>query len=511
MERRDTVRGQPPRKRFCSAENGGPGSNLFDRNFLALTETRSRSEGASTSSSPEREGTSGSNEEEESRIRYLVKRLLSEEVAGMNRIRAPAPIPDTECSRTVKPTEGTWKEAWKNKCEARLPYLNKVFSATAVESALVGAVMTVIPESENSPTNVLLNTAGHASKWYAAIKFSKQPGRPKSVWLSAEGKAQSNFRNVVVRNVIRNVHANGTDIIRKVLNESPASMLLDDEIPKVPEWMDEGFLTTNDVEIVLKRKEGSSGSKGRRLRTKQLQNVDVARYAIEHLYTLLTKVLISSRRRVDEAFFGRIGYVFINWNITPVKYRSTETVVDQTSLKIEFPPRLDELLNSDVFSKVAEANVCQEEGDTANVNARNASEFEKLNVLLGGLYVDIEHDVLVRCPGGYRKDRIRRRVKFLELAVQMVLTFSYGMDNARVYRSNRSSFKKISSFAVLLCVLVRKAERARNENETGSVLDLTNITVGSTCLNQFMPCDYRIREVIRKGGCLTCTESQTMQ
>jgi len=299
--------------------------------------------------------------------------------------------------------------------------------------------------------------------------------------------------------------------MRQVLNETPSTMLLEEEMPTIPEWMQEGFLTTSDVEVVLKRKEGSSGSKGRRLRTKTLQKVDVARYAIEHLYTQLTKVLISSRRRVDETFFGWIGYVFVDWKKTPVGYRGTKTKVDQSTLEIIFPSTLDATLKSDAYEKTPEANVCTEEVSLEVANQRNISEYAKLKLLLGGLFVDIEHEILVRCPGGWRKDRIRRRIHFLELARQMILTFSHGIESTRVYRSDRSSFKKIVTLAVLLCTMVQRAEGARKESEAKTVVDLSNIIVGRTCLSQFMPCDYRIREVIQKGGCLTCNESQTIK
>jgi len=518
MASRPSASGQPPRKRFCTSGSGGHAKDLFDQNFLSRAETLSRtgsntnsSPERNTNSSPERESTSESSEEEEQRIRFLVKRLLSEEVAGMNRIRAPPPLPCNATTETAVAKEGTWKEAWRRKCEARLPFLKNIFTAGAVEEVLVGAVMTVLPESSTSSNNVLLNVASHASKWYAAIKFSKHPGKPKSVWISSEGKAQSHFRNVVVRNIIRNVHENGAEILRKVLNETPSTMLLEDEFPTIPEWMQEGFLTATDVGVVLKRKEGSNGSKGRRLRTKKLQNVDVARYAIEQLYTQLTKVLISSRRRVDETFFGRLGYVFVDWTRTPVKNRGTETIVDQNTLEISFPRTIEATLKSDAYTKVPEAAVCTEEVSLEVTNQKNISEYAKLKLLFGGLFVDIEHEVLVRCPGGWRKDRIRRRIHFLELAEQMIITYSYGIDAARVYRSHRDSFKKIAALAVLLCAIVQRAEGVRKESEEGTVLDLSIITVGSACLSQFMPCDYRIREVIRKGGCLTCSESQTIQ
>jgi len=429
----------------------------------------------------------------------------------MNRIRAPPPVPYHATTGSAVAKEGTWKEAWKRKCEARLPYLNNIFTADAIEKSLVGALMTVLPESNTSSSSVLLNAAGHASKWYAAVKFSKHPGCPKSVWLTSEGKAQSHFRHVVVRNVLRDVHENGAEIMRKVLNETPSTMLLEDESPNIPEWMQEGFLNATHVGVVLKRKEGSSGSRGRRLRTKTLQNDDVAQYAIEKLYTQLTKVLISSRRRIDETFFGRLGYVFVDWKQTPVKYRGTKTTVDQSTLVIAFPETIDTILKSDAFLKVPEANVCTEEVSLEVTNQLNISEFAKLQLLLGGLHVDIEHEVLVRCSGGWRKDRIRRRILFLELARQMILTFSYGINAERVYRSDRSSFKKIVALAVLICTIVQRAESARKESDAHTVSDLSSITVGSTSLNQFMPCDYRIREVIGKGGCLTCHESQTVQ
>jgi len=171
MQTRPSASGQPPRKRFCVAAGTELGGNSFERNFLTQVNSTSENGGRTdsyTNSSPEREINSESPEEEEQRLRFLVKRLLSEEVAGMNRIRAPPPLIHNTTTEAIITKEGTWKEAWMKKCEARLPYLKNIFTAGAIEKALVHAVMTLLPESDTIPGGVLLNTASYGSRWYAA-------------------------------------------------------------------------------------------------------------------------------------------------------------------------------------------------------------------------------------------------------------------------------------------------------------------------------------------------------
>jgi len=115
----------------------------------------------------------------------------------------------------------------------------------------------------------------------------------------------------------------------------------------------------------------------------------------------------------------------------------------------------------------------------------------------------VVHEGLRKMNGQLVKERGEKTVKFLPLALQMLLTFSFGMNQERLFRSHRGSFKRVCSLACLLYALALEYEDTRAEKKVDVIQKLEEISIGALRLDQLMPCDYRIREVIRKGGCLT--------
>jgi len=316
-----------------------------------------------------------------------------------------------------------------------------------------------------------------ASAWFAGLKFAKGPGQPKKVWLKPAGQVQSTFRNYVIRGALRDIQSNAEVTLRKIMEENsegirPESM----EVNLVPEWMKVGFIRPADVDNVLGEKEGKSGSQGRRLRTKVVEEKDAARYAVGIMYKQMSKTLISSRRRVGDAWFGKSGYLCCDWTETPVVGSARPTKVSQEDLTLKFTR--------------AAMNVRLVELDSIPLAAVGGETVEEIAII-----------DLVKEDGQWVRSRCERRVRFLDLAIQMLLTFTFGTKKERLFRADSESFRKISGLACMLCAIMQTYESERARQGVHVLADLRTITVGSISLDQLMPCPYRIKEVIKKGGC----------
>lgn len=432
------------------------------------------------------------------------------------------PIPSAPSPEGMWKKVGTWKEAWTSKCEACLPYLHDVSTPGVIEKALPWAAMQVVWRKPSpSPPVVAVAVSSTlpegqvvkeklgdmvkpASAWFAGLKFAKGPGQPKKVWLKDEGKVQSEFRVNVIREVLRDIQGNAEIILRKIQEEDKGEEQPEGvEVGSVPEWMKVGFIRTADVQSVLEEKEGKSGSQGRRLRTKVVQEKDAARYAVGILYKQMSKTLISSRRRVGDAWFGRAGYLCCDWSKTPVVGSACSTHVSQEDLTLKFTNggKNVHLVELDSIPKAAIGGGTKEE--IAIIDAKNTASFAIVRSKLDGLVMDVEHEGLVKENGQWARSRCERRIRFLDLAIQMLLTFTFGSKKERLFRMDSDSFRKISALACMLFDIMLAYEGERARQGVAFVADLRTVRVGSINLDQLMPCPYRIKEVIKKGGCLT--------
>jgi len=179
------------------------------------------------------------------------------------------PLPASAAPKGVGKKAGTWKQVWASKCEECLPYLNDICTPGIVEKALVQPAMQVgwerrreaarptpsapvapgAASSNGSPTGArstdlkLEDALEPASAWFAGLKWAKAPGLAKKAWEEAGGKAQSHFRNCVMRGVVRDIQCNAEFILRKLMAEDrEQAMTGEEEEVAVPDWMKTGFI-----------------------------------------------------------------------------------------------------------------------------------------------------------------------------------------------------------------------------------------------------------------------------
>jgi len=542
--------------------------------------------------------------EEEEKILQLLSALVRKKGVGNQRIVGP----NTE---EVSPTKSeelpddkkSWKEVWKKKCEAKLPFLRTVFSVSNTEPSVCRAMLSVgqMSAKGEEKTVSLKGTVEETGKWLNAVRFAKQPGSAKAVWLTPAGQIQSEFRNIIMREVLRNAQNNP----RKYINSGEEGVAVNSG-GKIPEWLHETFIKGIDVQTVLERKEGKGTSKGRRLRKKQVKDGDVACYALEYLYTQLSKVLISSRRRVDEAFFSRFGYIFVNWREMPVTKDGQENYINQGTLVIMFPfdtggggggvavetvgttdenEKTDTTIADDeskksrgdtychidncimeedqpgarnkaekhkcadcgraIHTRCAEKRlgyVANEEGDLIRcsychrlnghglilplteekklidvpetdvvipdcdlkvIDERNGVRYKLAELVCEDLVVDLTHEVVVRERGVWKKTIEERRIELLQLAVVMIMTFSGTATKEEMMRAHGNSLKKAAGLARLLYELAKNYKTALDATADNYVEDLNSISAGGVSLDVLMPGNYRSKEIMRKGPCLT--------
>jgi len=221
------------------------------------------------------------------------------------------------------------------------------------------------------------------------------------------------------------------------------------------------------------------------------------------MYKQLSKTLISSRRRVGDAWFGKAGYVCCDWKETPVGGRGRATYVSQATLVLKFSKAAENVLLVALSSIPLAVTGGETKEEIALIDEKNSASFKIVKSKMKDLVMDVEHDGLVKENGQWTRTHIEKKVRFLELAVQMLLTFTFGVKQERLFRADSRSFQKICGLACVLWRVMQEYEKMRDEKGVDAITDLGKVRVGSISLEQLMPCAYRMREVIRKGGCLT--------
>lgn len=509
---------QPPKKRFNKAVVTRlivPGGGALDATSpVSVCSTISSSRGGSQRSDDGEEGdavgvTQGemTTAEVEAQRENMLK-MFESWYHGRSQ-RTPPVLTSTEVSAEVLTTvsvgngtgaKGTWKQVWTAKCEERLPYLYEVITPGYVEAAILGPMMSV--GWKNPGVNPTLNDSVLlASSWMNGLKFSKTPGTGKNSWDTEGGKLQMLFRESVIREVVRRIESDAVGLMEKIKKkrEGTAEEIEGEEIP---EWMGPGFIKTADVRAVLDGKIGTGSSQGRRLRTKKVEREDAARHVVKIGYEQLSKTMTSGRRRLDDGYYGKSGHLYVDWSKYPVVGSGEPTYVNQKDMICTFPKEADKILQEEL-SSIPEASFMDGEKSLRAVDRENSAKYRIVESKLEDLYMDVEHEGLEKENGQWERKRKTKRVDFLALALQMLLTFSFGVSKERLFRSNPSSFKRITGLACLLYTMALEYESTREEKEVDVVQNLEEVSIGPLRLSQLLPCEYRIREVIRKGGCLT--------
>jgi len=385
------------------------------------------------------------------RMRGLFESWYQTHMSGIVTTENPSNVSQTGA-------RGTWKQIWKAKCDARLPYLYDVCTPGIVEEAILWPMMNV-PWVGLSGNVDLLGSVVPASSWMGGLHFSKIPGSKKESWLCTEGKMQSNYRETVVREVIRNIEINSVSILRKIKEKegggSEGFML-----SEIPDWMRGGYVRGTDIRDVIKAKTGAGGSQGRRLRTKPVEQVDTSKHVVNTVYAQLSKTSTAGRRRLRDAYFGKAGYVHVPWDKNPVVGSAQAIHVDQSTLKMRFPEASEGLLRTALHS-IPDAKLITETRDQRETDRLNLLLYEGLEKTFGALRVELEHEGVVKELG------------------QWVRKTDAG-----------ESFRKLVAFACTLFTLMQRYDNMRESNNVLSKLH--EVSVGSLRLDQLMPCEYRI-------------------
>lgn len=458
--------------------------------------------GASKELAAEGSGVNRGNGLQEARVIELLEEYMATRGRGQGNRRTVGP--NTEELRPTEAEEQTvekksWKEVWKNKCEKKLPFLPVVFSSSTIEPTICKAMLSVGKLATKVPVDeaTLKESVEESGKWFTAIRFSKLPGSAKTVWLTPTGIVQSHFRSSIMRAVLRAVKNNP----RKYMYGGEEEAELHGDEP-IPEWLGSTYMSNLDVDTVLERKQGKGTSKGRRLRKKQVKEGDASCYALDHLYSQLSKVLIYGRRRVDETWFSRIGYNFEDWSAMPVSKDGQVNYIDQSTLKILLAEGGPAAMQEKKLKDIPQTETGDSDSDESIIDARNNLQYEKAKLVCENLVVDIEHEVVVRERGVWVRKTETRRIEFLSLAVVMILSFSCVGTTAEMLRAHPDSLKKAAGLAGLLYTLVVKYKAALDATEGTYVTDLESITAGGLSMALLMPGKYRSKEIMRKGPCL---------
>jgi len=520
---------------------GGSGTTTGDLPVGNSDIEREANSGGTAGSPVEATVNSGGQEAiKEARLVEILTRLMDEREFGNRRTVGPNPSTTEAAQAEEEPQEKkSWKEVWTKKCEDKLPYLRKVFAASNVEPTVCRAVLSVgklpvqLPvgtgegaagtttgqtaegEARDNRSPSRTETDGEEEEaeatgpslkdlvevtadWITAVRFAKLPGTAKTVWLTPAGKIQSEFRLIIMKAVLRNVKNNPK---KYMYGEDASEEELQDE-SGIPDWLGVRYMTAADINTVLARKQGIGTSKGRRLRKKQAKDGDVACYALEFLYTQLSKVLIYGRRRVDDAFFCRFGYIFVDWRAFPVTKGGQVNHIDQSTLRIRLTAASSASIQQKKLMQIPLTEVLDAGSDKAVIDARNDLQYKEAKRVCKELVVDLEHEVVVREGGVWEKKTEKRRIELLPLAVVLIQSFSSAGIQEEMFRAHSDSLKKAAGFATLLYELTKNYCTALETTTDNFVEDLEKITAGGLPLAMLMPGKYRSKEIIRKGTCL---------
>lgn len=122
-----------------------------------------------------------------------------------------------------------------------------------------------------------------------------------------------------------------------------------------------------------------------------------------------------------------------------------------------------------------------------------------LRAQLHSFIVEVKHDTVFRGPSGNIVKSVTKTISFFDLAVSIMMTFTYSCKLRDYISSGRSSLRNVACCELLLYKVIRKYAYVRDSSGASIVTKQADVEVDGISVFTFMPGPYRVSEVIAKG------------
>jgi len=105
--------------------------------------------------------------------------------------------------------------------------------------------------------------------------------------------------------------------------------------------------------------------------------------------------------------------------------------------------------------------------------------------------------------GGYERKIERKTINFFNLAIRILITLSYGKDEAHLLERDQCAFAGVVGLAHGLYALFRQFDAKWRKEGLGALENIESITYGSLRLSSLIPGAYRVKEIFKGGKVLS--------
>lgn len=151
---------------------------------------------------------------------------------------------------------------------------------------------------------------------FVGIHLSRNTGEKKEVFSTDLGTLHMKC--------IRLLHSN----VLSFLKRDDCPLFNGQGISERPLWLTKGTITMDHVDLVLSQKEKARRRQRRRMASCIPTAQDVGCFGVKHLNKTIGTCITNSRRRSSRLFFNILGYIFVEWATTPIRYGTEQIVVD---------------------------------------------------------------------------------------------------------------------------------------------------------------------------------------
>ena len=309
---------------------------------------------------------------------------------------------------------GKPKDAYIALMEIFVPYIDHAFDKMCIARCTATVTLKWVADIVDNGNDVNL-TASDVQRLLRDLVFTKRKGKTLAEWHSPQGKTASQFKRKVMMEILKASRTNrfryfvGKKDVKRGVKPSGSR-------PELPSWLSKKCMTKEGnkkpyvddsfVDDTVDRREttkdGKVGFKRRGVivRERRPEREDIARYAMDRLYTLLLGLCTDARETARKQFFDMLGFLFLAWN----EYLDLPVRDSVVALKWAQP------LGESRFASIPESELplCKiytEEG--YNEDDSNMALFTKTCLMCEEVTILAKHDIILR--KNLPKNTARRR------------------------------------------------------------------------------------------------------
>ena len=359
-------------------------------------------------------------------MKYIDKRLSRSDNIQLRLLEA---VKELKALNSIKKGSRKSKKADVIKHEEyELPFFDIVFSDQAAQTVIELCTVEHIMSNFNSAGSLKgitdggdfadsrkLSTAAISRKASSAIRImlfavNLRNGDSRVLYKIEIGKKHSEYREGIILTALQAAQNNrfntfqlSTDPFRSIHDDREATLVLKNEKPRAPIWLNRDFLTREDItQARIKLEETSvrkvdAKQKSAEKKSRSDEESKIAADAANALYSWVISRLNAARIASRGGFFDEVGYLFVDW-------RRWKSSANQQSLKISWLTP-DAVPKYNTFADIPDTVVKSDDGSVVH---QNKKLLQDLMMDCTDMVLRVQHEVCIR---KHAKSGVDRNVK----------------------------------------------------------------------------------------------------